>query len=250
MTARDPQRWLDSPEGPLSYEQRGALQALSERGPDALARERMLTQLATLTAVGVTADSEQIGQGGARSSGALPRARWLAGGAAALGLVWLALWTGAHTGSVERERPRVPRPTVVEPVSAPEAAKTMPAPELPAISPPALRAPAKATKARVQTSEPARAVKSASDPVAELALLTPARKLLVTNPTRALQLSDEHAQRFPHGAFAEERAFLRIEALLRLGRRTDAEATALVFRRAYASSTYLERLDQLLAAPP
>ena len=62
----------------------------------------------------------------------------------------------------------------------------------------------------------------------------------------ALGWVDRHARRFPSGALVEERERLAIEALLRLGRRTDAEARAERFHRRFPRSVQWPRVRELL----
>lgn len=70
-------------------------------------------------------------------------------------------------------------------------------------------------------------VSSSASPVAsgpsEVALLDQARASLVSNPTRALALTEEHRRRFPKGALSQEREVIAIEALKKLGRGSEAK---------------------------
>lgn len=85
------------------------------------------------------------------------------------------------------------------------------------------------------------------DVQAETDLLDRAQGALAADPSRALGLCDEHRQRFPRGTFAQEREVIAIDALLRLGRRSDAEARAAQFARSYPTSPDRRRIDSLLA---
>ncbi|MEM9073534.1 MAG: hypothetical protein AAGE52_33900 [Myxococcota bacterium] len=90
---------------------------------------------------------------------------------------------------------------------------------------------------------------NASDPQGptELALLDRARALLRRSPGDALQLANAHQASFPRGSFAEERELIAVEALVRLGRRPDAEARSQRFRRRWPSSVHASRISAILA---
>jgi hypothetical protein len=90
------------------------------------------------------------------------------------------------------------------------------------------------------------AARPAGSPEAEMALLRSAQDALGSAPADALARSEEHAKTYPGGALAEEREVLAVDALLRLGRRREAEARAARFRAAHPASAYLRRLETLL----
>jgi hypothetical protein len=77
---------------------------------------------------------------------------------------------------------------------------------------------------------------------AELALVLRAQRLLDTNPRAALEALSEHAAQFPHGVFAQERDSLSIDALRKLGSRTQAIAQARAFLQAYPRSAHVHRI--------
>jgi hypothetical protein len=81
---------------------------------------------------------------------------------------------------------------------------------------------------------------------AEIALLEEARRKLAPDPAQAQRLLLEHEQRFAGGQLRIEREFLLIDALVRLGRRSEAEARARVLEGQAPRSLYGERLDQIL----
>lgn len=84
----------------------------------------------------------------------------------------------------------------------------------------------------------------------ELALLFQARRLVSRDAQRALLLLREHAQRFPHGTFQQERAALFIEALVSCGNGAEATRRYEEFRRDHPHSAYEARLSLLLALAP
>jgi hypothetical protein len=88
---------------------------------------------------------------------------------------------------------------------------------------------------------------SAEDPLtAEAGLLEQARRSLASDPALSLALLDEHARRFPRGMLHVEREVLAIDALVRGGRRAEAEARAARLRAAAPGSLYQARLARIL----
>jgi hypothetical protein len=85
----------------------------------------------------------------------------------------------------------------------------------------------------------------------ELTLVDRAQEELSRDPESALAHAREHEQRFPMGMLAQEREVIAIDALLRLGRRREAESRALRFHAQYPQSAHGRRVDVLLqtAAP-
>jgi outer membrane protein assembly factor BamD (BamD/ComL family) len=70
---------------------------------------------------------------------------------------------------------------------------------------------------------------------------------LASAPSSALAQCDEHARLYPHGSLADDREVIAIDALVRLGRRDDAEARAARFRAVHPGSPSMRRLDRILA---
>lgn len=84
----------------------------------------------------------------------------------------------------------------------------------------------------------------------ELSLLESAYEALRKGDAAgALAEAERHAARFPSGALAQEREVLAIDALVRLGRRAEAEARAAGFRARYPTSTHGVRIQGLLSGP-
>ncbi|RLB57109.1 MAG: hypothetical protein DRJ42_01390 [Deltaproteobacteria bacterium] len=105
-------------------------------------------------------------------------------------------------------------------------------------------APAKqATRPRA----PAATDDEAPERIPELTLLQQAQDALGRAPGSALALADRHARDYPRGALAQEREVVAVDALLRLGRRSDAEARASRFRAVNPGSSQLRRIERLLA---
>jgi hypothetical protein len=80
----------------------------------------------------------------------------------------------------------------------------------------------------------------------ELGLLAEARRVLRSTPAQTLRLTNQHRDRFDRGALVEEREVLAIEALVRLSRRSQAEARAERFRRSYPRSIHTTRVSAIL----
>jgi hypothetical protein len=80
----------------------------------------------------------------------------------------------------------------------------------------------------------------------DLALLRRAQGTLGSDPAGALALCGTHARTFPRSPYAQEREVMTIEALIRLGRRSEAESRADAFARAFPKSGHNRRLDSLL----
>jgi hypothetical protein len=85
---------------------------------------------------------------------------------------------------------------------------------------------------------------------AEMRLLSEARvELGEDDAVACLALLDQHRERFPAGALAEEREAYAILALHALGRDQEVERRYVDFRADYPSSTFRDRLSRELATP-
>lgn len=80
----------------------------------------------------------------------------------------------------------------------------------------------------------------------ELALLAAAQQLLAQDARDALEQLSQHARLYPRGEFAEEREALALDALRRLGRRTELRDRAQVFLAKYPRSPQRERIEHWL----
>ncbi len=83
----------------------------------------------------------------------------------------------------------------------------------------------------------------------ELALLREARRVLASDPARALAATDEMREVIAP-TWAEERERIAIEALHRLDRDPEARRRLEAFVRTYPSSAYRARLEEILASSP
>lgn len=99
---------------------------------------------------------------------------------------------------------------------------------------------------------PVVSAKPAVDPLREeLALVEDARRsLAASDPSSTLRLVDDHARRFPSGAFAVERDVLRIDALVLAGRRDEAVARAREFLAHHPGSAQARRIAKITETNP
>jgi len=80
----------------------------------------------------------------------------------------------------------------------------------------------------------------------ELELLKLARSTVAADPAQAYALTERCRAQYPSGDLAQEREYIAISALVRLGRTSEASSRAALFRMHYPSSAYLPRLSRLL----
>jgi outer membrane protein assembly factor BamD (BamD/ComL family) len=89
----------------------------------------------------------------------------------------------------------------------------------------------------------------ATDSEAELRLLERAQRALLARPDEAFSLADEDLRRYPDGVLREVAEVTAIDALVRTGRRSVAEARARRFRAVHPRSPHVARIDVILGAP-
>jgi hypothetical protein len=82
--------------------------------------------------------------------------------------------------------------------------------------------------------------------VSEVELLKQARSALSADPVQAFTLTERCRAQYPNGGFAQEREFIAISALVRMGRTDEARSRVSLFRMHYPSSAYLPRLTRML----
>jgi hypothetical protein len=210
--------------------------------PDGLAKDRVLQRLsATLGFAAVAA-------GALVSTGAV-----VAGGAVYAGMSTKVRALEAQMRDAKASRAAPGAPTVIPAAqtSLPIAAAAA-APEQqvhPGAAPP--RASAEPKPAKLETARPAPApapIPSEPDALAdENALLEQARTALVRGQGEAaLRALDEHQRAYSNGLLQEERDALRVQVLVKLGRREEAQRAATTFRERHAGSLLQPSVDAAL----
>ncbi len=138
------------------------------------------------------------------------------------------------------------------PLASPPGVVTESAPV--AIEDPPEQAPAPPRVVEPPSSAPAPSEKPAAKPApagpSEAALLRQAQAQLKSDPARALNLTREHRRRFPSGALAQEREVIAIEALSRLGRKSEAGVRADDFQKSYPGSAHKKKVQSAVEDDP
>lgn len=267
----DPQRWL---EGPSSADTKALLRAAPRAVPlSQVTRRRVEQQLMALgPAPGLSVfsrwggtDKAPVARGGAEATAAgkgalIKLASGSVGGKVIVSAAMvLAVGAGAallRGRSHESFAPEPHRRTQVD------ADKSTPAPDVRGDADKGLTSPAPSRVAEETKAGPSRKLSGGvkrvhrsplpTDPVAgdlraELELLEAARAQVSSKPSRALALLDDHRRKFPHSQLSSERALLRVEALLGLGRREEAVRLADRLLRSESHGLYEQRLRRLLS---
>jgi len=86
-------------------------------------------------------------------------------------------------------------------------------------------------------------------PTTELELVKQARNAVSADPARAYALTERSRAQFPNAVFAQERDFIALTALYRLGREQQARSLASSFRTRYPRSAYLPQIERMLGEP-
>ena len=147
----------------------------------------------------------------------------------------------ADAASVARARQKQPG-TNTAPLHMPNVRPELPSADEQQVS----EAPRGAANAR--TARGAQPREPNSDPEAEVALVSRAQQLIVSQPSAALARLAEHQIRFPHGVLAQERDTLRIDAERALGQSARAREHARAFIATYPDSPQARGLERWLAA--
>jgi hypothetical protein len=153
----------------------------------------------------------------------------------------------AQARRIEATKPTRAAATVV---AAPTSAESRaPASELLAREPSPKQVAPREPEAAAEPSIPEpRAVAAFDEPsiADEARLLENARAALAVNPARALQIADQHQQLHSDGQLSAERELIAVDALLRLGRRSEAQQRAAPRLEQAPDSLYARRLRKLL----
>jgi len=132
-----------------------------------------------------------------------------------------------------------PRPPIATPTRAAVEAPSPPAPA-------SEIAPASSIESQGPSNASGSAHRRSLDSLSEPDLLGQAQAALATDPGRSLSLAAQHSRRFPHGVLAQEREVIAIEALSRLGRRTEAAARAERFLQAFPASAHRSKIESII----
>ncbi|CAN92523.1 hypothetical protein sce2364 [Sorangium cellulosum So ce56] len=123
-----------------------------------------------------------------------------------------------------------------------------PSAEAPRPPPSALRREAPPSPRPAAPALEATAAADGDDLVRESNLVDASRAALAQDPGAALAALERHQAEFPKGRLAEEREFIAIRALVRLGRADEARARAAAFFARYPSSSFAEPLRRIVGA--
>lgn len=159
------------------------------------------------------------------------------GGALLLAGMW---WKSSHEPTIS---PRVDAPIVAAP-----APSDPPVVDLGPAAVPVESLAAAPTVEKKVVAAPVQNSQSTLD--AELALLRDAKKAINdSDPTRSLQILDEHQRKYPDGILAEERASTRVFALCAAGKTAEAHMGAQDFLAKYPRSPSAPRVRASCGAP-
>jgi hypothetical protein len=114
----------------------------------------------------------------------------------------------------------------------------------------ATREQAAATREPIDAAHSARAESQEPEDLVEMQQVATAEQLLERSPARALAIVRQGEQRFAHGYFRQERAYIAIMALIRLGRIDEARTRAASFADQFPALPYGARIRKALDAAP
>ena len=176
----------------------------------------------------------------------------LSGAAAALTVI---AFGAAVDQSWRRWHPSQPSAVAPAPTATPgatsvgEESAPLDPPARPPMEPTGIEPAAATATARTAGARPSRTTRE-DDVVDEVRLLERARQSLARREfSSALTALANHERRFPAGRLAEEREALKVTAWLGLGRRDEAQRVADEFRKRFAHSVLLPRMDALVNSP-
>jgi len=227
----EPRRWLEtgevSPEVLALITNAAPVRALSDG-----AKRRSRRRIAGLTAVPAAAGAffwvQHVALGAALGT--------VVASAAVVAPRVVSTWKARETTVAPRAPAVVDRPAKSVPVPPSDDAKAM---EEEDVAPPLEPQKGALPPLREPSPEPL-------DLVHEARLLERARALLSSDPASAFATLERHAAEAPHGTLQLERELLEVDALVRLGRRRDAEEKARILRAHSPGSLYERRLSALL----
>jgi len=226
--------------------ERRLLRAAGENGPSRTASARMARALGVTAAIGVTTGAVKTLAAGAAVSKAAAGTTvvwpWISAGV--VGLVV----AGAVVGTRVRHAPPPP-PRVTRAVTAP---MTPP----PAPPPPTSVAPEPAAAIETLPSPPAPARRNhgaaaTSELADQIGSIDAARDALAKGADRAaLEILRRYQDKYPAGSFRPEATALKVEALVKLGRQSEARALAERFVAEHRGSLLAGRVAALAGLTP
>lgn len=224
--------------------ERRLLEAAAHEQPSPELSKRMARAIGVSpTAIGNPADgtaarSSNAASGASVGSGSPSILPWIAAAVLGLAVTGVIVGTRLSTRPVREERPSspaVPQPAVTQ--------LTVPLEIAPA---------AESQRDAPLTARHNQPAKTGSDLREQIALLDSARVAMAANADgRALETLRRYQDKYPAGSFRPEAAALKIEALVKLGRRAEARAQAERFNSDYGKGPLAERVARIagLAQP-
>ncbi|HXU02345.1 MAG TPA: hypothetical protein VN903_15370 [Polyangia bacterium] len=205
--------------------ERRVLEAAQQQKPSAASSARMARALGvTVATLGTATTATTLAAGAAATKAAAAGATavwsWITVGV--VGLVVAGAVVGTRVARHPSEPPVVVAPVVAAPVTPPPEPTIIPEARGPRPEAPTANVPTHA----VASPRP-RAITTAGDLSAEVALIDSARAAVSAGAARnALDLLRRYQDKYPAGSFRPEATAIRIEALMKLGRETEARALA------------------------
>ncbi|MDQ2642385.1 MAG: hypothetical protein M3020_01125 [Myxococcota bacterium] len=235
--------------GALELERR-LLDAAAREEPSNEMLERMARSLGVATPVAL-APSPRAGEGplpdpgltsAGTATGTSTLVPWLSG----------AIVVAAVTGAVFATRPdseELVPPRAMNPVTAPQTAAL----QTPPLAAPVLPAPSSVEDSgkAVDASPTEQRVRSPKADIAEQIALIDAARTAVSSGSanRALRLVRQYQSKYPTGSFGPEATALKIEALTKLGRTTEARSAAERFVIQHRGTPIADRVARLAGLP-
>ena len=226
------------------------LRLARSEGPSSESRRRILAGLGMGVAAGTmsqTSAAAGTAQGGASSAVGSAALKWGVAGVVAVGasvIAFLGLRAPAPSASVAPQGTLSAAVAAASPEPPVSVNSTATAPGTGEVAPPITRVEDLPTLADTG-SDPAKSV-SAPSLAEEVAAIKSAKAALASgNAAQSLREIDAYRMRFPRGRLAQEATVVRIEALLKSGNATAADAAADRFLAANPDSPYSARVRTL-----
>lgn len=246
----DPERL--SAMGATALERR-LLEAASREQPSAELSERMAKGLGIALVPGLAATAApkaSTATGTAASAvaqGSSSLVPWVSGALVAVGVVVGAYITTLHGSKSPAARTPLSAPSAPPSVAEPVASLARPAPVAPVADEPLTSQESAPKAAQIPPSARGSHSTPAGELAAQIALVDAARHALASgSPQRALSIAREYQAQYPRGTFRPEVAAVKIEALMKLGRTSEARALAERFVVSYGAGPLATRVARLV----